>query len=171
MPLVFKAIEVGLLILFIILQIFKISTGFQSFSNIFGKKRPPFIQAVKEEENKEEKRNEKMNLNFAEDSVTRKSAGAAPRLGVPSVYETKPWTFLQEEGEGGLTYQAAMALLEQSQAVIVDHRGFSPRMDVVGGGTGTTERDRRRKQTLTDKQKPTSWADLIRENIQRFKLF
>ena len=115
-----------------------------------------------------------MNLNFAEDSVIRKSAVVAPRLGVPSVYETKPWTFLQEEGEGGLTYQAAMALLEQSQAVIVDHRGFSPRMDVVGGGgsgTGTTERDRRRKQTLTDKQKPTSWADLIRENIQRFKLF
>ena len=110
-----------------------------------------------------------MNLNFAEDSVIRKSAVVAPRLGVPSVYETKPWTFLQEEGEGGLTYQAAMALLEESQAVIVDHRGFSPRMDVVGGGT--TERDRRRKQILTDKQKSTSWADLIRENIQRFKLF
>ena len=173
MPLVFKAIEVGLLILFIILHIFKISTGFQSLSSIFGKKRPPFIQDVKKEEKKEEKRKEKMNLNFAEDSVIRKSGVAAPRLGVPSVYETKPWTFLREVGEGGLTYQAAMALLEESQAVIVNHRGFSPRMDVVGGGGtgGTTERGRRRKQIMTDKQKPISWADLIRENIQRFKLF
>ena len=74
--------------------------------------------------------------------------------------------------EAGLTYQAAMALLEESQAVIVDHRGFSPRMDIGGGeGGGKTERDRGLKQTAPDQQRPASWADLIRENIQRFRLF
>ena len=114
----------------------------------------------------------KMNLNFVEDAEMRKSAVAAPRLGVASVYETKPWTFLQQAGEEGMTYQAAMALLEESEAVIVDHRGFSPRRDVVGGGEGvSTDRQRGRKQILRDKQRPTSWADFIRENIQRFKLF
>ena len=75
-------------------------------------------------------------------------------------------------GEEGLTYQAAMALLEESQAVIVDHRGFYPRMDVgAGGGGGKTERVRALKQMSPEQQKPTSWADLIRENIQRFRLF
>ena len=61
-----------------------------------------------------------------------------------------------------------MALLEESQAVIVDHRGFSPRM--VGGG-GETERVRGLKEISPEQQRPTSWADLIRENIQRFRLF
>ena len=113
----------------------------------------------------------KMNINFAEDAVRRKLDVAAPRLGVLSVYETKPWTFLQQAGEGGLTYQAAMELLEKSEAVIVDHRGFSPLRDVGGGdsGAGSKERERERKQEVTDKQ--TSWADFISENILRFKLF
>ena len=72
-----------------------------------------------------------------------------------------------------------MELLEESQAVIVDHRGFSPRMDVEdgghtgdsGGGGRKTERDGELKQILPEQQRPTSWADFIRENIQRFRLF
>ena len=143
-----------------------IQTGFQSFTS-FGKKSPPLIRDTAEEK----KRNVKMNINFAEDAVRRKLDVAAPRLGVLSVYETKPWTFLQQAGEGGLTYQTAMELLEKSEAVIVDHRGFSPLRDVGGGdsGAGSKERERGRKQEVTDKQ--TSWADFISENIQRFKLF
>ena len=72
-----------------------------------------------------------------------------------------------------------MELLEESQAVIVDHRVFSPRMDVEngghsgdgGGGARKTERDGGLKQILPDQQRPASWADFIRENIQRFRLF
>ena len=72
-----------------------------------------------------------------------------------------------------------MELLEESQAVIVDHRGFSPRMDVEngghsgdgGGGARKTERDGGLNAILVEKMKPASWADFIRENIQRFRLF
>ena len=72
-----------------------------------------------------------------------------------------------------------MELLEESQAVIVDHRGFSPRMDVEngghsgdgGGGARKTERDGGLNPILVEKKKPASWADFIRENIQRFRLF
>ena len=42
------------------------------------------------------KKNVKMNINFAEDTVRRRLDVVAPRLGVASVYETKPWTFLQQ---------------------------------------------------------------------------
>ena len=70
-------------------------------------------------------------------------------LAVASVYETKPWTFLQQAGEEGMTYQAAMALLEESEAVMGDHRGFSLRRDVggVGGEGAFTDRQRERTET------------------------
>ena len=78
-----------------------------------------------------------------------------------------------QTGDEGLTYQAAMELLEQSQGVIVDHRGFSPRIDVGegGGGGGGIKEKKGKKQLLSKQERPTSWADFIRENLQRFRLF
>ena len=51
----------------------------------------------------EKKSNVKMNINFDEEAVRSKLAVAAPRLGVPSVYETKPWSFLPQSGKGALS--------------------------------------------------------------------
>ena len=66
-----------------------------------------------------------------------------------------------------------MELLEESQAVIVEHRGFSPRMDIgaEGEGGGITERKEGKKEILSKHQRPSSWSDFIRENLQRFSLF
>jgi len=142
-------------------------TRSQSFKN--RRKKPSLDRDV------QKKRNMKMNINFAEDAVRSRLDVVAPRLGVASVYETKPWTFLQQTGDEGLTYQAAMELLEQSQGVIVDHRGFSPRMDVGegggGAGGGRIQEKKGKKQLLSKQERPKFWTDFIRENLQRFRLF
>ena len=87
---------------------FTILHNFQSFSNRFGKKRPAFLR----DEGSglaEKKRNVKMNINFAEEAVKSRLDVAAPRLGVPSVYETKPWTFLPQSGkEEGISFTSAI---------------------------------------------------------------